>query len=167
MKPPCPNLRASTRDDIRRNQEEGRDVRIGDWNPVTVKYANNREDHHENLAALWNDWYGYFRNQRDFPYVMVRMEDLVFYPKETTRIICECAGGEIRKDKDSFSFIVDSAKADSPGHDKSTGIFAAWVKYSKRPEPMYGFTPQDYEDAKAVLDKDLMESLGYHHPPPS
>lgn len=163
----CPNIRAHSKDDIQYNREQGHnDVQIGDWNPVTVKYADEREDHHENIATLWNDWYGYYLEQ-DIPYVMIRMEDMVFYPKETTKAVCECAGGEIRKDTDAFTFIVDSAKADSPGHDKSTGIFAAWVKYSKRPEPMFGFSQQDYEDAKSILNQDLMTSLGYHHPAPT
>mmetsp|Transcript_59017 Transcript_59017/g.144395 ORF Transcript_59017/g.144395 Transcript_59017/m.144395 type:complete len:453 (-) Transcript_59017:608-1966(-) len=163
----CPNIRANTKGDIRYNRDQGRDdVQIGDYNPVVVKYADERTDNHENIAALWNDWYGYYLKE-DIPYVMIRMEDMVFYPKETTKAVCECAGGEIRKDKDAFTFIVDSAKADSPGHDKSTGIFAAWVKYSKRFEPMFGFSQQDYDDAKSILNQDLMSSLGYHHPPPS
>jgi hypothetical protein len=43
------------------------------------------------------------------------MEDLVFYHMETTKAICECAGGiKIRMDQ-PFQFIVDLAKADSPG----------------------------------------------------
>ncbi len=132
---------------------------------MTVTYAENRDDQHRSLAHLWNDWYSYYINEADYPFVVVRMEDLVFYPKETTRLICECAGGEIRTDQDRFQFVVDSAKADSPGHDKSTGIFAAWVKYSRRPEPRFGFSEQDYEAAREALDEKLMDSLGYKHPP--
>ena len=132
---------------------------------MTVKFADNREDRHRSLAHLWNDWYSYYVDQADYPFVVVRMEDLVFYPKETTRLVCECAGGKIRTDQENFQFVVDSAKADSPGHDKSTGIFAAWVKYSTRPEPRFGFSEQDYEAAKEALNGKLMASLGYKHPP--
>jgi hypothetical protein len=135
------------------------------WNPVTVTFAQNREDHHLSLAHLWNDWYSYYLDQATYPFVVVRMEDMVFYPKETTKIICECAGGKIETDQDNFQFIVESAKADSPGHDKSTGIFAAWVKYSKPPPPKYGFSDLDYMTAKEALNSKLMESLGYQHPP--
>lgn len=74
--------------------------------------------------------------------------------------------GEIRKDQD-FKFIVESAKADSPGHDPSTGIYAAWIKYSKRPEPMFGFSETQYEAAIEALDSDLMSAFGYHHPRPN
>jgi hypothetical protein len=91
------------------------------------------------------------------------MEDLVFYPKETIRAVCECAGGEIRSDQ-PFKFIVESAKADSPGHDASTGLYAAWIKYSKRPQPQFGFSDTQYEAAIKALDSDLMKAFGYHHP---
>ncbi|KAG7374252.1 hypothetical protein IV203_013347 [Nitzschia inconspicua] len=135
------------------------------WNPVTVKYADNRDDHHLSLAHLWNDWYSYYLDQADFPFLVIRMEDLVFYPKETTKIVCECAGGKIRTDQENFSFVVDSAKADSPGHDKSTGIFAAWVKYSRPPPPRFGFSQSDYTAAKEALNDRLMGLMGYKHPP--
>ena len=139
----------------------------GEWNnPVTVKYADGREDNHKSLAHLWNDWYSYYVDSADYPFVVVRMEDLVFYPKETTKAVCECAGGKIVTDQ-AFQFIVDSAKADSPGHDHSTGIYAAWVKYSKRPLPRSGLSEDDYTAATAALNEELMKSLGYHHPPSS
>jgi hypothetical protein len=134
------------------------------WHNVSVHYAGG-DDHHKSLAHLWNDWYRYYIDDLSdaYPFVVVRMEDLIFYPKETTRAICECAGGEIRTDQ-AFQFIVDSAKADSPGHDVSTGIYAAWIKYSKRPEPRYGFSEKDGEAAKEALNGALMTSLGYQHP---
>jgi hypothetical protein len=147
----CPNLKATD---------------SSEWdNPVTVTFAEKREDHHKSLAHLWNDWYSYYLDDADFPFVVVRMEDLVFYPKETTKVVCECAGGKIGTEQGKFQFVVESAKKDSPGHDKSTGIFAAWVKYSKPPPPQYGFTQSDYDAAKEALNSQLMESLGYEHPP--
>ena len=137
----------------------------GKWNPVTVKY-NQRQDAHASLAHLWNDWYGYYINQQEFPYVVIRMEDLIFYPQETITAVCECAGGKIRKDQDAFTFITESAKADSPGHDTSTGMSAAWIKYSQKPKAKGGYTLEDYEAAKEALNQTLMDGLGYNHPPP-
>jgi hypothetical protein len=133
------------------------------WNPVTVKYADDRTDEHLSLAHLWNDWYGYYVSQTDYPFVVVRMEDLIFYPKETIKAVCECAGGEIPTDR-NFQFITESAKADSPGHDTSTGMSAAWIKYSQLPPPRHGYKVEDYEAAKEGLNGTLMESLGYKHP---
>ena len=140
------------------------------WNPVTVTYAEKREDHHLSLGHLWNDWYAYYLDygkrggRDDFPYLVVRMEDLVFYPKETVTQICECAGGKIRDDQ-TFKLITDSAKGDSKGHDASTGIYEAWVKYSKpNTKERYGFSEGDYTNAVKALNGTLMESLGYTHP---
>jgi hypothetical protein len=163
----CPKFKVSPSRGINDDQQQEQE-----WNQVTVTYANDRDDHHLSLAHLWNDWYSYYFGNdptssipTTLPFVVVRMEDLVFYPEETTRIVCECAGGEIRTDA-PFSFVVDSAKADSPGHDKSTGILAAWMKYAKPPPPQYGLSRSDYEVAKQVLNEELMMALGYQHPPP-
>eukprot|EP00536_Pseudo-nitzschia_multiseries_P011088 jgi/Psemu1/243531/estExt_Genewise1.C_3620002 len=136
------------------------------WNTVTVKYAENREDHHTSLAHLWNDWYSYYldkKNGADFPFVVVRMEDMIFYPEETLTRVCECAGGKIRTDR-KFELITDSAKG-GPGHDQTTGIYEAWIKYSKpNTRERYGFSEADYNVASTALDGSLMETLGYDHP---
>jgi hypothetical protein len=142
-----------------------KDLNTGRWNNVTVRFGAG-EDYHKSVAHLWNDWYSYYIKEAKFPWAAIRMEDLVFYPKETIRAVCECAGGKIRTDQ-AFVFIVDSAKADSPGHDASTGIYAAWIKYSKRPPPKFGFSDADYQAAKEALDPSLMSAFGYQHPPPS
>lgn len=141
------------------------------WNPVTVTYAEQRTDHHLSLAHLWNDWYAYYLKGGikgiggdDIPFVVVRMEDLVFFSKETTTLVCECAGGKIRNDQ-PFQHITDSAKKDSPGHDKSTGLFEAWsVNAKPNLKERYGFEEHDYDAARVALDEGLMERLGYHHP---
>eukprot|EP00980_Cylindrotheca_fusiformis_P001238 scaffold331_cov117-Cylindrotheca_fusiformis.AAC.16 len=136
------------------------------WNPVNVRYGADREDSHLSLGHMWNDWYSYYLNEADYPFVVVRMEDLVVYPKETITQVCECAGGQIRTDQ-PFKYVVDSAKKDSPGHDKTTGIYQAWIKYAQRPQPMGGLSKEDYLNAQIALNQTLMELLGYHHPPPS
>lgn len=140
------------------------------WNPVTVTYAEKREDHHLSLAHLWNDWYAYYLDLGkrgggdDFPFLVIRMEDIVFHPKETIYQVCECAGGKIRDDQ-AFQLITDSAKGDSPGHDASTGTYEAWVKYSlPNTKERYAFSEADYNHAIRALNQTLMESLGYKHP---
>ncbi|CAJ1939117.1 unnamed protein product [Cylindrotheca closterium] len=141
-----------------------KDPDVQRWNPVTVRYGEGREDDHASLAHMWNDWYGYYLNDADYPYVVVRMEDLVFYPKETIRQVCECAGGKIRTDQ-PFKFVVESAKKDSPGHDKTTGIYEAWIKYSKPAPAMGGFAEADFLDSQEALNRTLMKLMGYRHPP--
>ena len=90
--------------------------------------------------------------------------DLVFYTKETITQVCECAGGRIRTDR-PFVYTVDSAKADSPGHDTTVGLLEAWIRYSQPPAVRGGFSLQDYQSAKSVLDPELMQLFGYVHPP--
>jgi hypothetical protein len=145
----------------------------GSANPVTIKYGVNRSETHDSLAHVWNEWYkDYFletqasssSSSSDFPRLMIRMEDLVFYPKATTTAICECAGGTIRIDQ-PFSYAVDSAK---PGkghdHDHATGLLQAWIQYSQPYEPQAGFSKVDFELSRQWLDSHLMETFGYQHP---
>lgn len=143
-----------------------KDPENGEWNPVHVRYGEDREDDHISLAHMWNDWYGYYLKEADYPFVAVRMEDLVFYPKETIGQVCECAGGKIRTDQ-AFKFVVESAKKDSPGHDKTTGIYEAWIKYSKPAPAMGGFSEADFLHSYEALNQTLMDLMGYHHPPAS
>lgn len=155
----CPNLKVGSKPE-------------SPWNPVTVTYGENRTDHHLSLAHLWNEWYAYYLDNEkrggtdDYPFLVVRMEDLIFYPKETIHQVCECAGGKVRDDQ-PFEMITGSAKAigSSKGHDTSTGIFEAWIKYSKpNTKERYGFAEADYTNAAKGLDGTLMKSLGYKHP---
>ena len=71
----------------------------------------------------------------------------------------------MRKDR-PFTYVLDSAKADSRGHDTSTGFIQAWIKYSKAMAPRDGFTPADYRAAKEALNIDFMKMFHYDHPPP-
>ena len=132
---------------------------------MTTKFAEGRTEYSDSLAHLWNDWYGYWFDA-DYPRLIVRLEDLVFHAQETTTTICTCVGGEIRKDR-PFTYIIDSAKADSPGHDASVGFIQAWIKYSKEFPPNGGFTKSDYEAAKEALNLDYMGQFHYKHPPPA
>jgi hypothetical protein len=131
---------------------------------LNVKYADSRSDHHLSLAHLWNDWYRYYYDTDLYPRIMVRFEDLIFHAKNLTHQICSCAGGEIRADR-PFQYIVDSAK-DGPGHGSvRTGMVSAWIKYGKPLKAMAGYSKADWEAAREFLDKDLMETFNYQHPP--
>ena len=154
----CPNLR-----------EEDEDGNGGDPSPLVpleVKY-DGTVVHHDSLAHLWNDWYAQYLQKANFPYIVVRFEDLQFYAKNVTYQICACAGGEIRQDR-PFRYIVDSAK-DGPGHGKKeerTGMLAAWKKYGKPMPPQNGFSSLDYTTAVEHLNSEFMNLFGYQHPDP-
>jgi hypothetical protein len=91
--------------------------------------------------------------------------DLIFHPQPTVTAVCECAGGRIRTDR-PFVFTIESAKADSPGHDTSTGLVEAWVKYGQDLPAAAGFREIDYESSREALDQHLMDLFHYQHPPP-
>jgi hypothetical protein len=81
---------------------------------TNIKYAGfNRK--HDSILHHWNDYYQEYLHV-DFPFLLVRFEDLVFHPKETTTAVCECAGGRIIPRK--FSYIVESAKKGIGAHGK-------------------------------------------------
>jgi len=183
----CPNL-VVTGDNNNNNNNE--------YNPVSVKYGAATESY-QSLAHLWNDWYNDYyqtavdatttdahqhditndeQQQQHYPWLMIRIEDLVFHTVETITTVCECAGGQIRssnsnssnnqtQQQQSFQYIKDSAKKDSPGHDTSTGIAEAWIQYARPLAVRAGLDPADYRAAVAVLDPHLMQLFGYQHPP--
>jgi len=133
------------------------------WNSVRVKYGAGFKTY-ESLAHLWNDWYNsYVKQATSYPWVMIRMEDVVFHTKDTITAVCECVGGRIRTDQ-PFVFVIESAKKDSPGHDTSTGLAEAWIKYSQPLAAMGGFSEEDYTAAVEAIDENLMETFQYQHP---
>lgn len=176
----CPNLKTVVDD-----------YHEAHWNEVSVTYGAATETY-RSLAHLWNDWYNdYYRTavaflgnttttatsadgnnnshqqqqqQQHYPWIMIRMEDLVFHTVSTITRVCECPGGQIRADR-PFRYIVDSAKKDSPGHDTTTGVAEAWIKYSRPLPPRAGFSPEDHAAARRALDPHLMQLFGYRHPP--
>lgn len=135
----------------------------GEWNEVTTKFAEGRTENSDSLAHLWNDWYKMYLEDAKYPRLFVRLEDLVFHAKETTTTICECIGGKMSTEY-PFAYVLDSAKADSRGHDTSTGFVQAWIKYSKPQPPLGGFTRRDFLAAEEALNSDYMEMFHYAHP---
>ena len=87
------------------------------------------------------------------------MEDLVFHPKEVTKTVCECAGGEL---KPKFTYIVNSAKKGDAAHGKErTSYVDALVKYGSERGRYDGFEEADLEFVKHSLDPKLLELFGY------
>lgn len=121
----------------------------------------------DSLADLWNEFYAQYFRDFNYPFLIVRFEDLTFRQYETTKIICECAGGVV-KPQNMFHYIVKSAKQ-GPGHGKvsdRTGMVDAWIKYGQPKQVKGGFSDEDYNAAVEFLSHDFMEKMGYHYPPP-
>jgi len=128
---------------------------------VRVKYADFVREY-ESLIYLWNNYYQDYKNI-DIPFLLVRFEDLVFHPEETTRQVCECAGGEMYQKQ--FKYVVDSAKKGLTAHGKvteRTGYVDAMVRYgtlAKRYEKWdFG---EDLDYVKKHVDPTIMKMMGY------
>jgi hypothetical protein len=145
-----------------RPSTEGRGI-----SPVALEYKfSGHSLSYDSLAHLWNEWYAGYWRDADFPFLVVRMEDLVFRQYETTRIICDYAGGMFPPEE-SFRYIVNSAKT-GPAHGKvaeRTDMIDAWVKYGKPMSAKAEFSDLDYKAAVKFLSSELMEKMGYNYPP--
>jgi hypothetical protein len=141
-------------------------------NPVTIQYGAGIETY-ESIPHLWNDWYHeYYQHairedtgsdHQYYPLLIVRMEDLIFHTKETITSICDCVGGKLYS-KQKFDYIVTSAKGDSPGHDTTTDIVNAYIKYGRSLQINAGFDFSDYNATRYILNNNLMGIFHYHHP---
>jgi hypothetical protein len=126
--------------------------------PVAVGRKQPRMRYHS-IAHYWNAWY---QEYLEFPHprLVVRLEDLTVRPKETIQAICHCAGGTMAA---TFSYVVKNPK-EGMGHgaaSETNGMVEAWARLGK---PV-AFGEGDYQAAKQHLDPDLMQTLGYQHPP--
>lgn len=154
----CPNLVPNEVD--RELLAEKGEAIAGDAMNVTIEYAEF-STMHESLVGFWNDWYNEYLHA-PFPRLIVRFEDLVFHPKQITKTVCECAGGEMNRGK--FQYIVESAKKGSAHGKQKTSYVDALVKYGTEAGRYNGFEPADLQYARKHLDPNLMRLLRYPFP---
>jgi hypothetical protein len=153
-----------------------------EYNPVDVKYGSGLS-HHQSLGHLWNDWYGEYmysnttnssgntstNTDAPFPRLIVRFEDVIFFPFEVTKQICACAGGILghrNDDKDvasgKFHYVVRSAKA-GIGHGPASqrnGLIDSWVRYGSD-NPKDSYSELDKQIANDILDPWIMDTFEY------
>lgn len=166
----CPQLK---------KKMEKSEANSAEWNNVDVRFGSGLT-HHQSLGHLWNDWYGeYFHGNKTsdrgkvpdapFPRLMIRFEDIIFFPYEVTKQVCECAGGVIahRKDDkdvadDTFHYVVRSAKA-GMGHGPASqrnGLIDSWARYG-REDPKDAYSKEEASIVNHVLDPAMMDVFGY------
>mmetsp|Transcript_20256 Transcript_20256/g.31661 ORF Transcript_20256/g.31661 Transcript_20256/m.31661 type:complete len:440 (-) Transcript_20256:2631-3950(-) len=148
------------------------------WNDVHVKFGPGQTNH-KSLGHLFNDWYGdYFYSNSTidernttapFPRLMIRFEDIIFFPKEVTEAVCKCAGGILghrADDKDvangTFHYVVRSAKAGfghgPPSH--RNGLIDSWIRYGSV-NPQTEYSSDDLTLAQQVFDPLIMDAFAY------
>ena len=150
--------------------------------PLWVRYHSENWQH-KSLAHMWTDWYKDYYDV-EYPRLMIRLEDLVFYPHETLRQVCECAiGGDDTTDAGDghFEYIgdenlvlsLDSAIRGSGAIDNvhgkdRVGLLGAMAKHAGPFSVSHratGMTKEDLEFATNVLkDSETMSFFGYKVP---
>jgi hypothetical protein len=130
---------------------------------VMVTYGSGNQGY-ESIAHLWNRWNRGYYDSMAFPRLMVRMEDLIFYPDKVVPEICGCAGGSLIH-PERIQIPLESAKKDTSGHQQklSTTYLQAVIKYGNI-RTWERFPLWDHLAARAILDKELMQVFGYDHP---
>ena len=140
--------------------------------PVAVKYSNFTR-HHLSLVHFYNEWYQEYLDLQDYPHLLIRMEDLLFFPDEVVPQICACAGGELtlgNANNTSIRLVVESAKAKHSTKfmaegEEHTGYLDALIKYGTPATRYKGMTPQDLQYAGRYLDHHIMDLFQYGYPP--
>jgi hypothetical protein len=140
--------------------------------PVWVRYKNENA-FHDSMAHFWKDWNQEYLEAADvvvgggvpnssnpFPRLIVRLEDLVFFPQQILKSVCDCVGGQLA---DPLFLAGDSSK---PGGENihgsnKTDLRAAMIShiYTNRSQ---GMTREDMDYASNVLKESrVLERLGY------
>jgi len=129
--------------------------------PVRVRYKPKNITHHESLAGLWNDYYGGYAFEAEYPRLIIRSEDMLFHTPEVIKQVCECGGGKMR---DTFQYVLESAKGSSGAHHNALGLVSAMVRYANETKRIEGFTKEDLDYVRQALDPKLMEFFHYVYP---
>lgn len=139
-------------------------------NNVIVQYGFGKLQY-QSLIHLWNEWYGqYFYNNNNnttFPRLIIRFEDIIYFPYEVTKQICTCAGATLGHRVDdtdvingTFHYVIRSAKVGSAHGKQRNGLIDSWVKYgSANPQEVY--TSDEIRTMTKMLDPLLMNTFGY------
>jgi hypothetical protein len=137
--------------------------------PVRILHAKDNVQEHLSLAHYYSEWYeDYFK--ADYPRIIVRFEDLLFYGEKVTRTVCKCGGGVPRPDNRRsgyFTHVSESAKKGATAHGaraERTNLVGALIKYGSFANRTNSMTKDDLIAARRHLDPKIMEAFGYLHP---
>ena len=134
--------------------------------PVRVTYSRQQIVKHYSLVHLWNDWYqeyiGLLQNQK-VPRLMIRMEDLIFFPDQVVSKVCSCAGGQLiaYNNNGNIKMTMSSAKDGMPGNSRQTSYLEAIIRYGSQHSRYSGMTREDTEYARKYLNKEMMDTFHY------
>jgi hypothetical protein len=128
--------------------------------PLRVRYKSGNI-HHESLAHMWKDWYQEYY-EASFPRLVIRLEDVVFYPKQVLQSVCDCVGGTLTT---PLVLRGDSAKNMDPHmHGKDTTNLADAMVSHILFNRTRNMTHDDVRYAEQVFQDSVLEKFGYRLP---
>jgi hypothetical protein len=135
--------------------------------PVRAKVYQTQE--YASLLHYWNEWNGgyyyYSNTSTTFPRLMIRLEDLVYFPKPTLSTICDCVGGQ-------FLWIPELLSHKRGGHVGKEGsnnstqkqrhpLIQAWQRHANVRTTAHQMDRQDQTATREIMDFQLLNALGY------
>ena len=151
------------------HQEEFCDRSLFLDHPVRADFGSTlRNMTYDSLIHTWRDWYLEYFEQTEYPMLVVRMEDLVFRPKDVIEEVCHCAGGKLRSEinptTQPFLYVTESANL-GKGHGKHrSDLLSAFIRYGQPLKAFHKkFSELDWRIINETLEKDhgLSEALRY------
>ena len=137
---------------------------------VTVHYSDFVVVH-DSLVHFWNEWYKQYLDVH-WPRLLVRMEDVIFYPKQVTQTVCECAGGVFHNGQNDnippFKYITQSAKRGRGQHgdpSQRTTYLDAIIKYGTEEGRYTPYNAKDLRYIQENLDPRVMAAFRYKFAP--
>lgn len=135
-------------------------------NPVLASFGYKSQSY-DSLIHLWRDWYLQYFQERRFPMIMVRLEDVIFRPAPVIEEICNCIGGHFDRDTEFKTFHDSVNFGEGHGNHRSAGIVSTFVKYGKPIQSLFSkFAARDWRIIRQVLghDNGLVEAFHYRLP---
>ena len=132
--------------------------------PVSVRYKVEVA-RHESLVHFWKEWYQEYYDA-SFPRIMIRLEDLVFYPYETLKSVCDCVGGTFATKANLFLRGENIKNQSIVAHSRTqkTDLKSAFFLHL-RSNRTHGMTSADKEFARIVLDNSVVRQFFGYKPP--
>lgn len=122
---------------------------------VMVKFDSDDIEYFDSLVELWNEWYGaYWRNEKKYPRLIVRFEDMLLYAPQVMEMISDCFGVPLRN---FYTYEVDSAKV----HGSHSNFVKTIFKTADTVRRSQGLTLQDKLYAAKHLDHEMMQAFQY------
>ena len=152
----CPNLVISATNELLSKYPLTYNVHVFPQNAT-------RKDNYTSLADMWSDWYRAYWDA-DYPRLIVRFEDVLFYMEDVVETVRQCVYGEeaVHATKGfRYDLLGDLKK-----HGLPTSYIDSLQKYLTDDNRHVGLTIQDRQYAQQVaLDSELMNYFGYPYAP--